>query len=197
MCLSTAPLMADVQAAMLYAKGKTTVNGNLVDRSTAVFAGDQVRTGKDSTVSIALQGSNVSVMANSGVVFGNNTLTVSEGGATVVTSRGLTASVGGLRIAPAEGQKARFVVAHIDGKVRVSALEGRLSISDGKQTTMLDSGRQLTTAGRSLGNAPAGANSLAGAAIVILVAVVAGASIGTIIATTGDEPDTSPSTFNP
>lgn len=196
-CLTTAPLMADAQAAMLYATGKATVNGTQVDRSTAVFTGDQIRTGQDAAVSITLKGSNVSVMANSGVVLGNNTITVSAGSAVVATTQGMTASARGILVSPATGHKARFEVAQVGGKVRISALEGRLSISDGKQTTMLDAGKQLTTAGSGMGNAPASASSLTGAAMAIIVAAVAGASTAIVIATTGDEEDTaSPATFS-
>ncbi|MGH9556314.1 MAG: hypothetical protein ACRD2Y_10885 [Terriglobales bacterium] len=191
------PVMADMNAAMLYAKGKVTVNGGAVLNAQAVFPGDQVRTGKDSAVTIAVKGSNVVVMANSGVVLGSNTIAVSEGSATIVTSQGMTASVRGISVSPASGQKARFEVAQVGGKVRISALEGRLSISDGKQTTMLDAGKQLTTGNSGLGNAPAGANSLAGAAIALIVIGIAAVSTGIIIATTGEVSDTSPSTFNP
>ena len=195
--LPVVPILADVNAAMLYAKGRVTVNGSAAPNSQAVFAGDQIRTGKDSVVTIALQGSNVTVMANSGVVLGENSITVGEGRAVVITSRGMVASVGGLRISPAAGQKARFEVVQLDRRVQVSALEGRLSISDGKQTTMLDAGKQLTTAASSMGNAPAGASSLTGAAIALIIAAISGAAAAAAIASTREQADTSPSTFNP
>jgi ferric-dicitrate binding protein FerR (iron transport regulator) len=193
--LATAPAMADLNAAMLHAKGKATVNGNAVSNSQAVFAGDQVRTGKDSSATLTLAGSIVTLPSESGVVFGNNALAVNEGGVTITTSRGMTVTAGGLRIQPADGQKGRFEVTQSGGRVRVSALQGRLAVSDGKQTTMIEPGHQMTTAGSSLGNKPAAASSLSGAALAVIVAVVAGASVGAIIATTGEEADTSPSTF--
>lgn len=193
--LATAPAMADLNAAMLHAKGKATVNGSAVSNSQAVFAGDQVRTGKDSSATLTLAGSTVTLPSESGVVFGNNTLAVNEGGATIATSRGMTVAAGGLRIQPADGQKGRFEVTQSGGKVHVSALQGRLAVSDGKQTTMIEPGHQMTTASSSLGKKPAAASSLSGAALAVIVAAVAGASVGIIIATTGEEEDTSPSTF--
>ncbi len=195
--LPAVPAMADLNAAMLHAKGKATVNGSAVSNSQAVFAGDQVRTGKDSSATMTLAGSIVTLPSESGVVFANNTLAVNQGGALIVTSRGMTVTAGGLRIQPADGQKGRFEVTQSGGKVRVSAFQGRLTVSDGKQTTMIEPGHQLTTADSSLGNKPAAASSLSGAALAIIVAVVAGASLGTILATTGEEQDTSPSTFAP
>lgn len=193
--LAAAPVLADANAAMLHAKGKATVNGNPVANSRAVFPGDQVRTGKDSAATITLAGAIVTLPASSGVVFGNNTLVVNEGGAVIVTARGMAVTAGGLRIQPADGQKGRFEVSQSGGKVRVAALQGRLSVSDGKQTTMLDAGNQLTTADNSLGNKPASASSISGVAIAVIVAVIAGASTGIILGTTGEEEDTSPSTF--
>ena len=193
--LTAAPVLADANAAMLHAKGKATVNGSTVSSSQAVFAGDQVRTGKDSSATLTLAGSIVTLPSESGVVFGNNALAVNEGGALIVTSRGMIVTAGGLRIQPADGQKGRFEVTQSGGKVRVSALQGRLAVSDGKQTTMIDPGHQLTTADSSLGHKPAAANSLSGTAMAVIVAVVAGASVGAIIATTDEEEDTSPSTF--
>ena len=81
------------------------------------------------------------------------------------------------------------------GSVRVSALAGRLSISDGKQVILLDPGRQLTTAPAGMPGVPQGASSLTGAAIALIVAVVGGVSAAAAIASTRTREDTSPSTF--
>ncbi len=191
------PVMADAAAAMLYAKGKVTVNGTAIARSAAVFAGDTVRTGQESSVMIAQKGSQIRISPNSVVTLGDNAMEVSEGSIFVATSGGVTARAGGLRISPADGQSARFEVTQLQGAVRVSALQGRLSLSDGRQVTLLDPGHQLTTARAGLPSKPAGASSLAGAAIAIIIAAMAATSTGLIVATTGEEADTSPSTFNP
>ncbi len=196
LCLPAVSVMADVEAAMLYAKGKVTVNGKLIGRSTTIFAGDKIRTGVDSMVTIAGKGSNVLISPNSGVAFGANRIEVNEGSATVTTSSGMTAVAGGLRISPVDSGKARFEVVQQKGSVQVSALAGRLSLSDGKMVTVLEAGRQLTTARAGVAGVPQGSSSLAGAAVAAIVAaVVAGVSTAVIFATVDEQPDTSPSTF--
>jgi len=188
-------LMADVNSVMLQSKGKVTVNGKAAAKSTAVFAGDAVRTADESFASISTKGSTALLLANSEAKFSSQAVELTAGRAAVTTSNGMKAKAGKLTIAPAIDVNTSFQVTLNQGKVEVVALEGKVSVSDGKQTILLEKGEQLAAASTGMEDVPVAKNSIAAGALIALIAAIAAASAAVAIATTRDKQDTSPSTF--
>ena len=84
----SATLTAESRGAMVFANGNVNVNGNKVGRSVSVFKGDTVETAKDSQVTLALNGSTVSLPANSGIRYSDNqVIDIGCGAAAVKTSQ--------------------------------------------------------------------------------------------------------------
>lgn len=135
---------ADTNAAMLYAKGTTWVNGGTVTDSTAVFPGDLVQTKFNSMANINAFGSNVMVLSDSLVTFNGNGVSIDHGSVSVKTSRSLRTTADELTVAPVSNSSTEFDVSNADGKVKIMALKGDVSISDDSGTTTLSQGQQTT-----------------------------------------------------
>ena len=89
---------ADTNAAMLYAKGTTWVNGGAVTDSSAVFPGDLVQTKDNSMANINASGSNVMVLADSLVTYNGGGVSLDHGSVSVKTSRGLRTTADDLTV---------------------------------------------------------------------------------------------------
>lgn len=136
---------ADSNAAILYTKGAAWINGAHIPRSSsAVFSGDLVQTRSDSVANINQPGSSVTVMADSLVQFEGTSMKIEHGGVTVSTSKGLAATAGDVKVAPASSAWTEFNVTDFDGTVRIAARKGDLTIDDGKQTITLAQGQETT-----------------------------------------------------
>jgi len=131
-------------AAMLYARGGTTLNGVSVPRSSAIFAGDLVQTGVDSVANISATGSTVLIVHDSLVHYEGNTIKLEHGGVTISTSRSMTALAGGVSVSPSTSSSTEFEVRHVDGKIQVAARKGDLTISDDNSSTTLAQGQETT-----------------------------------------------------
>src|SRR6266581_1362529 len=135
-----AMLLAETNGAMLYAKGSVTINGSNAARSSAIFAGDQVKTSANAGVSIASQGSTVLVPANSSVVYQGSSIKLGYGNVRVNTQKGMATQFNSVSIAPATGS-ANYAVIQDKGKLQIAALTGALTIRDGAGTMIVDSGK--------------------------------------------------------
>ncbi len=135
---------ADTNAAMLFAKGTTWVNGGTVTDSTAVFPGDLVQTRFDSMANINAAGSNVMVLSDSLVTFNGNGVSIDHGSVSVKTSHGLQTSAYDLTVSPTANISTEFDVSNTEGKVKIVALKGDLSITDESGTSTLAQGQQTT-----------------------------------------------------
>ena len=93
---------ADSNAAMLYTNGAAWVNGSHVPRtSSAIFSGDLLQTRSDSVANINEAGSSITVQSDSLVQFQGAAVDIDHGGVTVSTSRGVAATAGDVKVAPA------------------------------------------------------------------------------------------------
>ena len=160
----SATLMAESRGAMVFANGNVNVNGNKVGRSVSVFKGDTVETAKDSQVTLALNGSTVSLPANSGIRYSDNqVIDIGCGAAAVKTTTGLTSKVGGLTIHPSSRDASYDVVSN--GKeLKVAARRGDLSLQAGGKTVTVPAGQMATLPGNCAlvaQNDPAGASGAA------------------------------------
>jgi len=131
-------------AAMLTTAGHATVNGSDSPNSSAVFDGDVIATPIGAAATIDSQGSMVLVMPNSSVQFKGNAVDMGNGDVVVTTSKAMAVKVGKFTITPAAGQSAKFEVSHAAGMIVISARQGSLNISDGKNTQVLQEGQQTT-----------------------------------------------------
>src|ERR1700730_5720713 len=80
-------LAADQPAAMLYSHGTATLNGNTIERSSAIFSGDLVQTNADSVANINATGSSVLVLNDSLLQYQGGTLNLEHGAVTISTSK--------------------------------------------------------------------------------------------------------------
>jgi len=135
---------ADSSAAMLYANGAAWLNGSHVPNSSAIFAGDLVQTRSDSAANIHASGSSITVLGDSLVQFEGASLKVEHGGVSVSTSKGVAATAGDVRVAPASNAWTEFNVIDIDGTVRIAARKGDLTVTDDNGTVTLAQGQETT-----------------------------------------------------
>jgi hypothetical protein len=195
---------ADSNAAMLYTNGAAWVNGAHVPRaSSAIFSGDLLQTRSDSVANINQPGSSITILSDSLVQFHGASVDIQHGGVTVATSKGIAATAGDVKVAPASDKWTEFNVTDVDGTVRIFARKGDLTISDGKEVTTLAQG-QDTTRDESSGNTDnnskkknkkrqAGATAAAGGGIMnspyaIGIGAAAAAGITTWVLVKSDNP---------
>jgi hypothetical protein len=137
-------LGADTASAMLYTNGSTWLNGGMVPKSAAVFAGDMVQTRSDSSARINASGSSVMVLANSLVKFQGPEVDIKHGGVNIATARALATKAGEVTVKPAGNSWTEFQVADVDGRVQIVATKGDLTVQDTQGTTTLSQGEQTT-----------------------------------------------------
>jgi hypothetical protein len=197
--LPASMMAADISSGMLYARGAVTLNGSKAPASSAVFAGDTLRTGDDASANISARGSRVLLAANSAAVLGDNALELTSGSALVTTSTGMTAAVRDLTVGPAKDETARFYIEQAEGRIKIAALEGGLAIRNGSETTTLAAGRVMTFAPASTAPAapskPASNNMIApGVELLIMLAIAAGAAatVGIVNAIRDEESPVTP-----
>jgi hypothetical protein len=135
---------ADQPAAMLYSHGTALLNGNSIERSSAIFSGDLVQTNVDSVANINALGSIVLVLNDSLVQYEGSAVKLEHGGVTISTSKLLATRAGGVTVSPAAGVWTEFEVRDVDGTVRIVSRKGDLTISDDTGTTTLAQGQQTT-----------------------------------------------------
>jgi hypothetical protein len=135
---------ADQASAMLYSHGTALLNGTSIPRSSAIFSGDLVQTNKDSVANINATGSTVLVLNDSLVQYEGDSVSLEHGGVSVSTSKSLATRAGDVMVSPAGGVLTEFEVRDVDGKVRIVARKGDLTISDGNRTTTLAQGQETT-----------------------------------------------------
>ncbi len=182
-----ASILADVGPAVLMPAGNVRVNGRETARAMAVFSGDRIQTG-ESSAAITLKGTTILLPSHTAVVLGPESVQLSEGRALLATSGGTVLTVGGIKVAPALKERARFEVTHARGEVRITSLEGRITVSDGKQEMLLEAGKMLTVASAGYPPVPGSANSLAGAVIAV-IAIAVGSIVTAAVVTSVVEPD--------
>jgi len=177
--LPMATALADVQGAMAYVQGKAKVNGRILTNSAAIFPGDAIQTAAGSTVSLVSKGSSVLVPEGSTVTYREKEVILTSGRAQVRTTGDMSARVAAFSVTPASGKPAMFEVARLGSEVRISAVSGSLSISDGKATTLLASGQTITLAANGTPTGPK--NNISGDTgliIMVFTAVAAGVIVG-------------------
>jgi hypothetical protein len=137
-------LAADSASAMLYANGSAWINGSVVPKSAAVFAGDMVQTRPDSTANLNASGSSVMVLADSLVKFQGPAVEIEHGAVRVSTSQGLATVAGEVTVKPAGNSWTEFQVTDVDGQVHIVASKGDITVQDQQGTSTVQEGQQTT-----------------------------------------------------
>jgi ferric-dicitrate binding protein FerR (iron transport regulator) len=168
---------ADANAAMLYAKGTAWVNGGAVPDSTAVFPGDLVQTKGGSMADINAHGSNVMIRPDSVVLYDAGGVTLEHGSVSVKTAKGLRTQTDDVTVSPTSNAWTEFEVASLDGRVKVMALKGDVSVSDESGTNTLSQGQETTRSTkkkrRNGGAAPAAGGSVMDSPIAVALGAAA------------------------
>jgi hypothetical protein len=138
-------LAGETPSAMLYINGAAWLNGSVVPKSAALFAGDLLQTRPDSTASIQSNGSSVMVLADSLVKFEGPAVELEHGAVRVTTSRGLAARAGDVTVKPVADTWTEFQVKDVDGRVQIAANKGDVTVQDDKGTTTTVTQGQETT----------------------------------------------------
>jgi hypothetical protein len=138
-------LAGETPSAMLYTNGAAWLNGSVVPKSAALFAGDLLQTRPDSTASIQSNGSSVMVLADSLVKFEGPAVELEHGAVRVTTSRGLAARAGDVTVKPVADTWTEFQVKDVDGRVQIAANKGDVTVQDDKGTTTTVTQGQETT----------------------------------------------------
>ena len=142
---SGALFAADQPAAMLYSHGTALLNGNTVPRSSAIFSGDLVQTNAESVANINATGSTVLVLNDSLVQYEGSAVKLEHGGVTISTSKSLATRAEDVTVSPAASVLTEFEVRDVDGRVKIVARKGDLTISDDSGTTATLAQGQETT----------------------------------------------------
>ena len=143
-CFPMSLSAANTNAAMLYAKGTTWVNGGPVPDSTAVFPGDLIETKPDSMANINASGSNVMIRPDTVMTFDGNAVSIDRGTVSVKTDKALGMNIEKLSVLPTSNAWTEFEVANLDGKVSIMALKGDVTVTDDSGTSTLSQGQQTT-----------------------------------------------------
>lgn len=145
MSLLSAEALASAAAGMLRSNGGVSVNGSPVNSVTTVFAGDRIETAPQSAASLTMNGSSLMVDPNSSLTFTGDEMNFYCGGGTVQASQGLEARFGRVEVKPTKGT-ARFQVQQSSEILRISAIDGDLTVSDGAKTVNLTPGNSTSVA---------------------------------------------------
>jgi hypothetical protein len=137
-------MAADSGVAMVRPYGTVWLNGNAVEQSSVIFAGDLAQTSSGSALKITSSGSSVTVLPGSLVKFEGGAVWVEHGGVSLVTSQGMFARAGGVTATPASSARTQFELTDANGTVQIVAIKGDLQISNGSRTTTLSQGQQAT-----------------------------------------------------
>jgi hypothetical protein len=135
---------ADQASAMVYTHGPALLNGNSIPRTSAIFSGDLVQTTKDSVANINATGSTVLILNDSLIQYEGDSVSLEHGGVTVSTSKSLSTRAGDVTVSPASSGWTEFEIRDVDGKVRIMARKGDLTISDDTGTATLAQGQETT-----------------------------------------------------
>ena len=137
--LTGSAFAADSTSAMLYTNGPSWLNGSSVSKTSAIFSGALVQTRSDSVANIKAPGTSVLVLSDQG-----SAVKLEPGVLNVLTSKSMTAQVGGLKVIPVAASWTEFEVRDTDGSVKIIAREGDLTLTDASGMTTLPQGQETT-----------------------------------------------------
>jgi hypothetical protein len=143
--LSCGDLFGASTAGMLRSSGAVSVNGSPVTPLTTVFAGDRIETAPQAVGNLTVGRNSLLLEPNSSMVFSGQSLDFSCGGGTIQANHEITARYGDIVVKPVK-DSARFQVQQSGAVVKISALDGNLTLSDGAKSFSLPAGNSINVA---------------------------------------------------
>jgi hypothetical protein len=126
-----APLLGqDSERAMLHSDGGASLNGKAAPNSSAIFLHDRIETRPESTAKIDTEGSTITVLPRTVLVFEGEELILERGGLQLNSARGMKVRVNCMTIIPLTQDWTRYDVSDVGGKVMVAAYENDVKIHD-------------------------------------------------------------------
>lgn len=131
--------------AMLSGTGDVKINGSSALRSSAVYAGDHVVTGENSSVTVSLKGAVITAPSQSSIIYRGADIELGYGRVVVNTQSATKGHLGNLTITPVS-EKAKFELTETSQVTMVAALQGPVNVTDGIHSMILPPGQMLTRA---------------------------------------------------
>lgn len=135
-CIPASVMASDAGAAMLYAKGVVTVDGNAVTDSSAVFPGNIIETKPDALANLNASGSTITLQPETLVKFEGSDLYLDHGSLTVASSGRMRVHVKCAIVTPNSAAWTQFEVADVNGTIQVVARKSDVGISYGSEFTL-------------------------------------------------------------
>jgi hypothetical protein len=138
LCCSLSPvlLLAQEAGGMLSAVGHVTVNGNPVTNPTAVFPGDKIQTGADSSANIMAKGTTVQMGAHSSVTWESQGFLFQDGSVTLTGQAPWQIHIGAKTVSLG-AEATQVEVTQRENVALIKLLKGSATLNEGGQTTAL------------------------------------------------------------
>jgi hypothetical protein len=118
----------DAERAMLHSDGGASVNGKAAPNSSAIFLHDRIETLPESTAKIDAEGSTITVLPGTVLVFEGDELILDHGGLQVKSARALKVLVNCMTISPLTENWTRYDVSDVKEKLTVAAYDNDVKI---------------------------------------------------------------------
>ncbi|HKC70691.1 MAG TPA: hypothetical protein VKB60_03665 [Terriglobales bacterium] len=135
------PAATPERAGVLYPQEGVSVKGSPVFTSTAVYAGDEIQTGKLSTL-LTGEGVSLQLKPHTALKFGK-TAELGCGGLVLVTRHSIPVRLAGIEVIPS-GNPAKLEVDNAGGTATVSVKSGTATLNQGGQISSLREGQAIT-----------------------------------------------------
>ncbi len=198
--LAPLQLTAADAVGILTNSGPVLVDSRQAGFGSAVFAGETVETKAKARAVITGKGRTVSLGENSTVKLDSKILELESGSIVVASSSTVSTAVAGAQIITDPAMPSKFLAKKVGNDLKVVALEGRVFVNDGVQTTPVPATRGLhVDLGSKSSNKYPGARSAGwlsnddiGILIVVAAGIAAGVTLGVVNALNNSQPATPP-----
>ena len=188
--LLPATTMATNVVGMIHVSGvDATIDGRPCRTVDMGFDGERLATGANSKATVTSRGTVVSVASNTSVKLGAKTLELIDGSVVVSSDAGTSTKIENLTVSTLPGVHAKFLAKRVNDELQLLALEGKVDLSDGQQSTPVPavSGVKLKVPKDSSGSSASSVakkswltNDEIGILIVVAGGVAAGVALGII-----------------
>jgi len=134
--LMPATTMATNSVGMIHVSGvDATIDGRPCRAVDMGFEGERLATGANSKATVTSRGTVVSVSSNTSVKLGAKALELIAGSVVVSSDAGTSTKIENLTISTPPGVHAKFLAKRVNDELQLLALEGKVDLSDGQQST--------------------------------------------------------------
>ena len=199
--LMPATTMATNSVGMIRVSGvDATIDGRPCHAVDMGFEGERLATGANSKATVTSRSTTVSVSSNTSVKLGAKTLELIDGSVVVSSDAGTSTKIENLTVSTPPGAHAKFLAKRTNDELQLLALEGKVDLSDGQQSTPVPavSGvkvklpKDSNGSSSSVGKKSWLTNDEIGILIVVAGGVAAGVALGIINSQSSSPPVTPP-----